>query len=723
MALRFLGLLGIAAQPLLAQSTPSPQHPYPHNASDTVYRTEVLPVVTLVGAGETNERTCLPDAVGAQLFLGKKSDLVVLDRLPVPVVTQSMRQILAKVPGLHFWESDPSGIQVGLATRGLSPNRSWEFNVRQNGADIAADPLGYPEAYYTPPMQAVQRIQVVRGSGALQYGPQFGGTVDYILRDGSDQTRAWEGEANQSVGHYGLMNSFVGVGRKTKKAHGYAFVDRRTGDGWRANSAFETFTLHANGTIQLGNKTDVRVEATHYTMLSQQPGGLPDSLLQVDPAQSLRARNWFSTPWTTAQLRLTHLLPRGGRWETSVFTTVASRESVGFLAAISVPDTLRRSTGTWSPREVAVDHYTYGAVESRWLQPVGRHLLTAGIRGYAGKTDRKQKGLGTNASDANFEPIGAFGTRLVFGSRSASVFAEAAVRLTKRWTVVPGFRLEGLKTTGVAVPKTRTVPLAGVGSTYRWKKAEAYTNWTQNYRPLLFSELGAAALDEAIDPLLKDVTGHTAEVGFRTSGKRLRLDLAAYHLRVVDRVGRVSAVLPDGTTSILRTNTGNSRALGVEFLVDGNALPATQTHWALPFFVSGSVQDVVYTDGKYAGNKVENAPGTVVRAGLGLEHTWGKQEAPSSAGLHVQFSTVGAVYADAANTVEAPAAATIGQIPGYKLLDISAQFKPMPSVYLKLTLQNATNVRYFTRRASGYPGPGALPGDARMGVATLGIRF
>jgi Fe(3+) dicitrate transport protein len=135
------------------------------------------------------------------------------------------------------------------------------------------------------------------------------------------------------------------------------------------------------------------------------------------------------------------------------------------------------------------------------------------------------------------------------------------------------------------------------------------------------------------------------------------------------------------------------------------------------------VQEVVYTAGKYVGNQVENAPGTVVRAGLGLERSWGDAEIQRSASVHVQFSAVGTVYADAANTVEAPAAATVGEIPGYKLLDISAQFKPMPSVYLKLALQNATNVRYFTRRAGGYPGPGALPGDARMGVATLGIRF
>ncbi len=38
-------------------------------------------------------------------------------------------------------------------------------------------------------------------------------------------------------------------------------------------------------------------------------------------------------------------------------------------------------------------------------------------------------------------------------------------------------------------------------------------------------------------------------------------------------------------------------------------------------------------------------------------------------------------------------------------------------------VQNATNVRYFTRRAGGYPGPGAMPGDGRLGVATLGVTF
>ena len=84
--------------------------------------------------------------------------------------------------------------RLALQRGGLSPNRSWDFNVRQNGYDISADPYGYPEAYYNPQLQAVQRIEIVRGHGALQYGPQFGGMVNYILRNGSDITKKIEFE-------------------------------------------------------------------------------------------------------------------------------------------------------------------------------------------------------------------------------------------------------------------------------------------------------------------------------------------------------------------------------------------------------------------------------------------------------------------------------------------------------------------------------------------------
>jgi Fe(3+) dicitrate transport protein len=115
--------------------TTSPQHKY-------------LPEITVVGRGSKSDYQQMPEVVGTSIYAGKKNALIVLDNVQGNVVTNNMRQVLAKVPGIQIWESDPSGIQIGIAARGLSPNRSWEFNTRQNGYDIAADPFGYPEAYY-----------------------------------------------------------------------------------------------------------------------------------------------------------------------------------------------------------------------------------------------------------------------------------------------------------------------------------------------------------------------------------------------------------------------------------------------------------------------------------------------------------------------------------------------------------------------------------------------
>ena len=145
-----------------------------------------LPDVTVVGRNSKTDYQLMPEIVGTNIYAGKKNSLIVIENVQGNVVNNTMRQVLAKVPGIHVWESDPSGIQVGVATRGLSPNRSWEFNVRQNGYDIAADPFGYPEAYYNPPLQAVQRIEIIRGQGALQYGPQFGGLMNYIIKNGAE---------------------------------------------------------------------------------------------------------------------------------------------------------------------------------------------------------------------------------------------------------------------------------------------------------------------------------------------------------------------------------------------------------------------------------------------------------------------------------------------------------------------------------------------------------
>jgi Fe(3+) dicitrate transport protein len=51
-------------------------------------------------------------------------------------------------------------LQLSIGGRGLDPNRTSNFNTRQNGYDISADVLGYPESYYATPTEALEEIQL-----------------------------------------------------------------------------------------------------------------------------------------------------------------------------------------------------------------------------------------------------------------------------------------------------------------------------------------------------------------------------------------------------------------------------------------------------------------------------------------------------------------------------------------------------------------------------------
>ena len=283
----------------------------------------------------------MPEIVGTSIYAGKKNALIVLDNVKGNVVTNNMRQIVAKVPGMHIWESDGSGIQIGLAARGLSPNRSWEFNVRQNGYDIAADPFGYPEAYYNPQLQAVQRIEIVRGQGALQYGPQFGGLVNYILRNGSEINKKFEFETQQTVGSNGLFNSYNAIGGETEKYHYYGFFDHRNANGYRNNSEYFTNSGFGTFTYRVNKKFSLTTELMRSHIRSQQPGGLTDAQIEQDVKQSFRSRNWFDITWTTAAVIANYEFSEKARLNVKFFGIFGDRNSVGYFPSggIVVADT------------------------------------------------------------------------------------------------------------------------------------------------------------------------------------------------------------------------------------------------------------------------------------------------------------------------------------------------------------------------------------------------
>jgi Fe(3+) dicitrate transport protein len=694
----------------------------------------------VVGRNSKSDYQQMPEIVGTNIYAGKKNALIVLDNVQGNVVTNNMRQVLAKVPGIHIWESDPSGIQIGIAARGLSPNRSWEFNVRQNGYDIAADPFGYPEAYYNPQLQAVQRIEIVRGQGSLQYGPQFGGLVNYILRNGSEINKTFEFETQQTVGSNGLFNSYNAIGGKKGKVHYYTFFDHRNGDGWRQNGQYYTNAGYGTVTYNFTDRFSLTAEVMRSHIRSQQPGGLTDAQIKQDAQQSFRSRNWFDITWTTPALIANFKINDKTRWNTKLFGTIGNRNSVGFLQSITTKDSINATTLTYNNRVVNLDQYRNYGLESRIITDYHlgkmKNTLSGGIRLYTGTTTRQADGKGTTGTGYDVSITGNYPRDITFASKNIAVITENIFRITDKFLIIPGIRYEWLEgsssgrngyTSGGTeiilqnITRSRSFILAGIGTEYHVTKAtEVYGNISQAYRPIQFANLQAPPTTDVVDPDLKDAKGYNIDLGYRGKVKNfLQFDISGFYLQYDNRVGTVTV---SGTPSYrLITNVGSSTSKGFEGYAEFNPIRAFGKSKHADLIIFGSYG---YTDAKYSGDhkdantkgkKVENAPANIFRGGITAGY--------KGFLLTAQISTVGETFSDANNTVTASSNGNTGLIPSYTVTDLTATYKFTKGINLKAGMNNLFDERYFTRRAGGYPGPGALPADGRTFFISVGAKF
>ncbi len=706
-----------------------------------------LPDITVVGRYSKSDYQQMPEVVGTNIYAGKKNALIVLDNVQGNVVTNTMRQVLAKVPGIHIWESDPSGIQIGIAARGLSPNRSWEFNVRQNGYDIAADPFGYPEAYYNPQLQAVQRIEIVRGQGSLQYGSQFGGLVNYILRNGSEISKKFEFETQQSVGSNALFNSYNAIGGKMEKLHYYSFFDHRNGDGWRQNSCYFTNTGFGTVTYYFTPKLSLSAEVMHSHIRSQQAGGLTDVQLetnlptgQAGAQQSFRSRNWFDITWTTPAIIANYQINDKTRWNTKLFATIGDRNSVGYLQSLLVKDSINPVTLDFNNRTLQTDKYRNYGLESRIITDYKlgtmSSTISGGIRLYTGTTYRKADGKGTTGTDYDMVVTGSYPKDIEFKSKNAAVFAENIFRISEKIIIIPGVRYEWLEgtasgrngyTSGGAeillqnITRSRSFLLAGIGAEYHVTSGtEFYGNITQAYRPIQFANLQAPPTTDVVDPDLKDAKGYNIDFGYRGKIKDwLQFDVSGFYLQYNNRIGIIT--VNAATSYRLITNVGNSSSRGIESYIEFNPVRAFTKNTKADLILFGTYG---YTHARYSGDhkdattkgkKVENAPEHIFRGGI----TGGYKGIL----LTVQVNRVGETYSDANNTVAPATNGNTGLIPSYTITDLTATCKFSKGLNIKAGINNLFDERYFTRRAGGYPGPGALPGDGRSLFVSVGAKF
>jgi Fe(3+) dicitrate transport protein len=451
-----------------------------------------------------------------------------------------------------------------------------------------------------------------------------------------------------------------------------------------------------------------------------------------------------------AALNLDYTINDHSRLNVKTFGMMGDRNSIGFMLAPNVADTINAITLQYNNRRVDKDQYRNLGAEMRYISTYklgnNEQTISAGFRYFRGRTNRFQNGKGDTGFDYNLNTLAPYPTDLNFLTENTAFFAENIFKLGKHLILIPGFRIEHInnKANGRVnlignseikignERRTRQFILPGIGAEYHIGSTEIYANYSQSYRPVLFSDLTANPITDIIDPDLEDAKGYNIDLGYRGKVKDyLFFDVSGFILQYNNRIGVIAQQKVDGSFYNFRTNVGNSQSKGVEALLEFSPTKIwmkNSTIGHLTFFSSIAIIQARYANFNVItrqGNqlvatslhnkKVENAPENIIRTGI----TYTKKAFTFT----TQYSYVSEAFSDANNTVTPTANGVNGLIPSYKLVDISGTYKFSEKVFVKSGINNVLSEKYFTRRAGGYPGPGIMPAEPRNFFITVGVKL
>jgi len=707
----------------------------------------VLPEVVVQAESESDEIVqgrFLPAVQGTRILSGKKNTVIDLDELP-PVINNNYRQALSQTPGLLLSEETTPLVSIGY--RGLDPSRVQYTQVLKDGIPIHADQFGYPEAYYTPPLDTVDRIEFLRGGASLMYGPQPGGALNFIThRPRLDRPFSF-GTIN-TVGSDNFYSNFSYFDGTSDRVGYYGYYNRRQGDGFREqNSAFQ---LNA-GLLKLvidGDK-DSRFVLTleGYEEEHGEPGGLTlatgpgtvnynqnrDAASRYNDIFELK-RYFGSLAWEkdfSEQTKMTMTL-----WGVNYSRYSSRQRGGGFGTLPTGPD-----ADTTSVEEQRF--YTVG-FETRLRHDYeafgGEHTIAGGFQVYHTDSPRE---------DRRGHSAAARGGSLRTDTDRETWYAPVFLENRFHWgalSITPGVRFENiwqkvqehrnLDKTGAGTPLAdsedhETVPLFGLGISYEVaKKVELYANVSQSYRPKIFTQAVPNTSTSIVPQDLEESKAWQYEIGFRGNPRPwVTWDMSGFLLDFDDQIGTIA--LPGGLSTV--ANVGRAQHLGVEASLEvdligladefrGTAAPAptgkdskvvapaeqslVERFGSLSLYANAMLLDAEFVSGPLDGFTPRQAPDYIVRAGA--IYRWQDRVKVAFLGTFV-----GDAYADDANTAER-------FIPSYMVWDLTAEAKVYKDIVsIHAGINNVFDEDYYSRVTDS----GIDPGYGRNFYGGFSLKF
>ncbi len=597
----------------------------------------------------------------------------------------SARDVLNRIPGVNAPENNGTGshdMALNFGIRGLNPRLASRSTVLMDGIPVPFAPYGQPQLSFAPiSMGNMDAVDVVRGGGAVRYGPQnVGGIVNFVTRAIPDAPTLKGGvqtETSPTSSHDGFKTTgnLLAGGTADNGLGGALLYSGVRGGDWREHSDTQIDDLILKGKYQIDDANSLNAMAQYYEGEADMPGGLSTADYDADPYQSTRQKDKF---WGRRTL-----VNFGYRFE---------EDARVFTANTFFTKTLRSgyldqgSFVSLSPRE-----YWVRGLETRFSQGFALgdswHEVGVGYR-YINEAGHEMRYRESTASDL-MPTTASRNDRDTRGSTEAhAIYLDDRIDIGK-WTITPGIRYEMIDTaqnnnlTNVKYKGDYTTALPALNVLYHLTDSwNLYANTEGSFGSVQYSQMPNRVAGGEVEP----EKARTWELGTRYDNGSLRAEIGAFLINFDNQYESNQT----NDTVIAR---GETRHQGIEtsinYALDGlNPALAGFDVYATYAFVDATIRE----DGPNKGNRVPFA--SRHKGTLGLGYTDGPWK------LNLDSSFQSAQFADNANTQAESADGSTGRIPGYMLFSSRAAYDFGPQLSdlnVAVGVKNIFNRQYYTR--------------------------
>jgi Fe(3+) dicitrate transport protein len=646
----------------------------------------------------------------------------------------TINEAIRKVPGVYARDEEGFGLRPNFGVRGLNPTRSSKVLLLEDGLPLAYAPYGDNATYYHPPVDRFERIEVLKGSGQVLFGPQtIGGVINYITPRPADE---FGGTVSLHGGNRGYGELHAQLGDTIDTTRYAVGVTRKATDGARDSMHFAISDLNLKVVHDFNEDQALTLRASYYNENSDVPySGLTFTEYQANPRANPFVNDEFKVHRSAVSLTHRAEFTERVALATSVYYTSFDRDwwRQSSNSGQRPNDASDPACGgmanllTMCGNEGRLRDYETAGVEPRLTIKIGtRNEAEVGVRYHREDQYRMQangdtptaRGAGTGVNAGVVED----NAREV---EAVSAFVQNRVVLGD-WTITPGARYERIdywrrnNLTGLAGATSLSKWIPGVGATYAvGEHTTVFAGVHRGFAPPVVSDIvtnsgGSVELDPELS--------WNYEIGVRATPRPgLHVEATVFEMDFENQV--IAASLAGGIGATL-TNGGETLHRGAEFALEleSRDLKGTTQNWyvhtaythvgtaefrgtrlsAIPGFTTVSV----------GGNRLPYAPEQLLTATAGVELAFGLS-------FELESVYTSSAFTDDLNTVSISANGQRGEMPSYTVWNLAVNYAvPSTGWTLFFAAKNATDELYVADMTRGL-----IPGAPRLVQGGFSYRF